>query len=232
MCCLVFLVGYTCRSIYKRFQTFKTTTFSNDLVKDVDDCVDEWEKWELLRRKRAEKFEPRHEITNWRPEPEPEAEAEAEADDEEPFLLGGFGFGDSDEQEDDAQPETEPETEPEAQSDLRQQISDEVDLALLTSLCADKLHVEVSAGDGSGTNAWSDLSTKDFDRFSLELSRVEKPNRKLMLDKWQELRVNEMLAHRAMNAQIHRANLRTFSPVAWSSTPPSDALSTTSRAGI
>ena len=199
---LVGVLVHLLQSVFKRFETFRTTTLSDKLVTDVQRFVKGWQAWEteaIIRTRRS--LSPQGE----RQAATEAADAGAADDDDEPF-AGGIGlFSDDTEEE----PEPEPELQPSAQwmgtAQLTAAELAALSLTELTALSADKLHVGSFDDFRSRTDTWSELLTCDFDRFSLELSRVQnRRQRKQMLDKWKELRVNEMMApHREMDAQSY-----------------------------
>ena len=198
-CGLVWLVSWTLQSVFRRFETFRTTTLSNKLVEDVKQFVTAWKVWEEERTKRTKKNLPQEEQKQTAAAPAVTDAAEEDDDDE---AFGGMGlFGDEDEEE----LELEPEPEPEQTRDKAMGTDAMAELSLeeLTALSADKLFVGGFDGGASRTDMWCDLSTRDFDRFALELSRVKsRLHRNHMLTRWKDLRVNEMMApHRETTTQ-------------------------------
>ena len=206
---LVVVLGHLLQSVFRRFETFRTTTLSDKLLTDVQQFIKDWQAWETQAIIRTRSLSPQGE----RQVANEATDAEAADDDDEPF-AGGIGlFGDDTEEEPEPEPEPEQVTEPKPQPSghcvgtARLTAAEIATLSLtqLTALSADKLHVGSFDEFTSKTDMWSELLTCDFDRLSLELSRVQsRQQRQEMLEKWKELRVNEMMApHREMEAQSY-----------------------------
>jgi hypothetical protein len=223
---------FTVQSCRRRAQTFKTMAFSKELIEEVEKCVKTWKDWDGERKNRKEQYlgmlpeagpEPSPEL-KLEPEPEPEPEQEQDSD-----VAGGAAlFGDDawgDDAGDDAwgdekepEPELEPEPEPEPEPELEPEsgpegdASSNVGLAKLTALCADKLHVEKADGRSAST-WWSDLSTKEFDQLTLELSRVDQAHRKTVLNNWCDLRTREIMLKAGIELQEDEAGIEPVEPL-------------------
>jgi hypothetical protein len=177
---------FTAQSCRRRVQTFKTLAFSKELIKEVEDCVKKWEDWNCEREKRKMDYIGTLPVPGPGPSPEPEPKPEQDSD-----MAGGADmFAEDDAWDDELEPEPEPE--PELESEPEGDASSNVGLAKLTALCADKLHVEKADGRSAST-WWSDLSTKEFDQLTLELSRVDQAHRKTVLNNWCDLRTREIM---------------------------------------
>jgi hypothetical protein len=196
---LAYLVHYFVQSVFRRFETLRTTALTSLLVEEVKTFVDDWDHWEAARKARVKTANKMP--TQMKPDVPLRTDAFADDDDDdEPYAstLGFLNFDEMDEPEPDLQSQVTMLNDAGAErsaEELEVEMLMDLSLEKLTALSADKLHVDWVDAGASRTDMWSDLSTHDFDRFSLELSRVASlRHRKQMLAKWKELRINEMLA--------------------------------------